>query len=392
FATTRGNRIVGGQDAEEGAAPYQVSIQTAWRSNICGGVILSRRWVVTAGHCALDFNLEDLRIVVGTNERLVPGQLLYPDQAIVHSMYDIPAVYANDIGLFHLNDSIVFNERTKPVELSTEYPPVGATVTLTGWGAPELNWPAMERLQTIDLTVMDHAACKAAWDGSDGVDVGHICTFTKAGEGSCNGDSGGPLMWQNKLVGVVNWGAPCAVGKPDMHANIVYYTEWIQWQKPNASYFVEEHYVHCNYNYPDYHNDIALIRLNDSIVWNEVTQPIDLPTAPPVNGSHLLLTGWGSTYFGSDTPDVLQQASLTYVDYKTCQEVMGGDPFNGYGHICTLTDEGQGACHGDSGGPVVADRVLYGLVNWGYPCAVGYPDSYASTYFYRDWIQRTMSQ
>ncbi|XP_062124238.1 LOW QUALITY PROTEIN: chymotrypsin-1 [Drosophila sulfurigaster albostrigata] len=225
---TYGNRIVGGQDAEEGAAPYQVSIQTAWRTNICGGVILDDRWILTAGHCALDFNLADLRIIVGTNERLVPGQILFPDEAIVHSCYDIPAIYTNDIGLFHLNDSIVFNERTQPVQLSREYPPAGATVTLTGWGAPELNWPAMEKLQTINLTVIDHADCKALWDGTDSVDIGHICTFTKEGEGSCNGDSGGPLMWENKLVGLVNWGAPCAVGKPDMHANTIYYTEWIR--------------------------------------------------------------------------------------------------------------------------------------------------------------------
>lgn len=222
------NRIVGGQDAEEGAAPYQVSIQTLWRTNICGGVILNHQWILTAGHCCLDFNLAELRIVVGTNERLNPGQILYPDKAIVHSMYDIPAMYANDIGLFHLKDSIVFNERTQPVQLSTEYPPVGATVVMTGWGAPELNWPSAEKLQTINLKIMDHSACKAAWDDSDGVDIGHICTFTREGEGACNGDSGGPIMWENKLVGVVNWGAPCAVGKPDMHANTIYYMDWIR--------------------------------------------------------------------------------------------------------------------------------------------------------------------
>lgn len=222
------NRIVGGQEAEEGAAPYQVSIQTTWRTNICGGAILSDRWIVTAGHCALDFSLEDLRIIVGTNERLVPGQILFPDQAIVHSMYDIPAMYANDIGLFHVNDSIVFNERTQIVELGTENPPTGANVTMTGWGSPELNWPPMERLQTINLTIIDHAECKAAWDGNEGVDIGHICTFTKEGEGACNGDSGGPVMWEGKLVGVVNWGAPCAVGKPDMHASTVYYRDWIR--------------------------------------------------------------------------------------------------------------------------------------------------------------------
>lgn len=225
-----GNRIVGGQLAEEGVAPYQVSIQTLWKTHICGGVILNTRWILTAGHCANGFGVEVLQIIVGTNERLKPGQIVYPDEAIVHSMYDIPAFYANDIGLFHLKDDIVFNERTQPVQLSTEYPPVGATVILTGWGARGLNWAPEELLQTINLTVIDHGDCRRIWEDTDSVDIGHLCTFTRAGEGACNGDSGGPIMWENKLVGLVNWGAPCAVGKPDMQANTVYYLDWIRSQ------------------------------------------------------------------------------------------------------------------------------------------------------------------
>ncbi|XP_068153293.1 chymotrypsin-1 [Drosophila tropicalis] len=222
------NRIVGGQEAEEGAAPYQVSIQTAWRTHFCGGVILSDRWILTAGHCAKDFNIADVRVAVGTNDRLSPGQLLFPDEIRVHCMYDVPAIYNNDIGLIHLNESIIFNERTQIVELSHQEPPAGATVTLTGWGAPELNWPTMERLQTINLTIIDHEECREAWDYHEGIDIGHLCTLTRDGEGACSGDSGGPLMWEGKLVGLVNWGRPCGVGMPDMYANTIYYRDWIR--------------------------------------------------------------------------------------------------------------------------------------------------------------------
>lgn len=197
---------------------------------------------------------------------------------------------------------------------------------------------------------------------------------------------GGSIIGERHVVTA----AHCVYGYNPTYLRVV--TGTVEWANPDAKYFVEEYWVHCNYNYPQYHNDIALIRLNDSIVWNEYTKPALLPDTPLANGSQLLLTGWGSTFFGSDTPDVLQQATLTYVDYPSCQEIMGGDPSNGYGHICTLTDQGQGACHGDSGGPVAANGTLYGVVNWGHPCAIGYPDSYASTYFYRDWIRRTMSE
>ncbi|GLD46108.1 transmembrane protease serine 11D-like protein [Lates japonicus] len=44
------SRIVGGQEAPEGAWPWQVSIQIVSRHH-CGGTILNSLWVLTATHC-----------------------------------------------------------------------------------------------------------------------------------------------------------------------------------------------------------------------------------------------------------------------------------------------------------------------------------------------------
>lgn len=69
--------------------------------------------------------------------------------------------------------------------------------------------------------------CRKIFGGRN-VDDSHICTLTRVGEGACNGDSGGPLVLGNQVVGVVNFGVPCALGYPDAFAKVSYLYDWVQ--------------------------------------------------------------------------------------------------------------------------------------------------------------------
>lgn len=46
-----GLKVVGGEDALEGSAPYQVSLQSIEKRHNCGGAIVHKRFILTAGHC-----------------------------------------------------------------------------------------------------------------------------------------------------------------------------------------------------------------------------------------------------------------------------------------------------------------------------------------------------
>lgn len=220
-------RMAGGHDAVEGAHPYQVSLQTVYKEHFCGGAILDEYWVVTAAHCVTGWNPAYLRVVTGTNQYKVPGETYHVESVKIHCNYDRP-MYHNDIALLKMKDPIQFNAKTQKIE----YDPIplqkDEEVTLTGWGSAVLFGKYPDNLQSLQLKFVPHEDCVALLKNDPAVDIGHICTFSKAGEGTCHGDSGGPLVRDGKLVGIVNWGEPCATGVPDMQASISYYHDFIR--------------------------------------------------------------------------------------------------------------------------------------------------------------------
>ncbi|XP_049542443.1 chymotrypsin-2-like [Anopheles darlingi] len=229
------NRVVGGQDAEESSAPYQISLQLADRGHFCGGSILNERWILTAAHCIKEIDAADLEVLAGTNNLKEGGQRYRVDRLFSHSRYNRPQFH-NDIALVHLAAPIQFSSKVKSIEYSEQALPANVTVRLTGWGMLDVWGPSPTQLQTIDLRTLTNKDCKAKLMlNPHNVDIGHVCTLTKQGEGACNGDSGGPLVFGNKLVGVVNFGMPCATGMPDMFARVSYYHDWIRTTIANNS-------------------------------------------------------------------------------------------------------------------------------------------------------------
>lgn len=133
-------------------------------------------------------------------------------------------------------------------------------------------------------------------------------------------------------------------------------------------------------------NDVALIKLAQPASGNiEFISLGNIPDKVPA-----LLSGWGLTSSGS--PNQLQWINLNVIDYNACKSYWGN--YVSVNQVCTLNGIGQGFCYGDSGGPLVYNGKEVGIVsfiNKEVGCAKGFPDVYARTASYANWITQTMS-
>ncbi|KAG7202864.1 hypothetical protein KM043_010014 [Ampulex compressa] len=217
-------KIVGGMKANDGQYPYQASLRYKNR-HFCGGSVLNKRWILTAAHCLSNFNDTTIGVVLGSNTLDKGGEEYRSEQIMGHPQYSSTLV-RNDIGLIKLDKDIVFSDKVKPIDLPMEdftkddYPAM-----LSGWGTTSYPGNTPNELHHIQLTVIDQKSCLNA---SIRVTKDNICTLNKQGEGACHGDSGGPLVADDKQIGVVSWGIPCARGRPDVFTRVYSYVDWIK--------------------------------------------------------------------------------------------------------------------------------------------------------------------
>uniref|UniRef100_A0A1B0FGH4 Lectizyme n=1 Tax=Glossina morsitans morsitans TaxID=37546 RepID=A0A1B0FGH4_GLOMM len=164
-------------------------------------------------------------------------------------------------------------------------------------------------------------------------------------------------------------------------------------QKVNTtqSSIAEKLVVHRRYVSFSVQYDIGLIKLKDEFKLNEyAVAAISLPKSAPVDGLECTLLGWGRMYQNGPLPDAVLYVSLDLLTYKSCKQrliiinegnICGWDPNNNM----------KGACNGDSGGPLICDDCVTGIVSYGMDCDVGVPDAYTNVHYFLKWIKKNMA-
>lgn len=88
-------------------------------------------------------------------------------------------------------------------------------------------------LQSVTLPVVEREKCKE-WYAGFYYEVleDQLCVGTYEGlVGGCSGDSGGPMVVNNKIVGVASWADLCArPHHPTVYSSVPYHKDWIEQQ------------------------------------------------------------------------------------------------------------------------------------------------------------------
>lgn len=230
-------RIVGGDPAPDDAWPstVQVFVKIApGEYNFCGGTLIDKGWVLTAGHCVVDENDKPrsyaaFQVLIGTQLlSSSEGELVDVTNVYLHPGFytDGFGVPRNDIALLEL--SIDSDVETLPLVSSS--PAVGTMATVVGWGLTDPDMKDLsETLREVDLPIVSNSTCNTVYNGL--ISDSEMCAgYVNGGKDACLGDSGGPLMVEQggiyRQAGIVSVGAGCAETY-GVYTRVSAYLAWI---------------------------------------------------------------------------------------------------------------------------------------------------------------------
>ncbi|XP_075168452.1 kappaTry [Haematobia irritans] len=228
-------RIVGGRETDITKYPFTVSIRyrttpnDAYRHQ-CAGAIYSERVVITAAQCLVDIGAtEKLMVVAGANSRTGLDGILYPAlKWIAHESYSSWTV-DYDIGIIIIDDKFDFSHlKISPISIKESRPIEGRLANVVGWGYREEYGPSSLNLEEVQVPIVNSDVC-TNYHGPGEITERMICAgYASGGMDSCYGDTGGPLVFNGELVGLVSWGRGCARPNfPSVYTYVYSLKKWI---------------------------------------------------------------------------------------------------------------------------------------------------------------------
>ncbi|GAB6027777.1 hypothetical protein CHUAL_002012 [Chamberlinius hualienensis] len=235
-------RIIGGDDAGFAHFPWQALIRIG--SSRCGGSLVNRFYIITAGHCVARAKAPQVLVILGDYELKSQSEPLESEfyrvvDIQVHPRFEFtPQADRYDVAVLRLDRPVEYQPHITPICLPRKDESFeGMVGYVAGWGATEPGSKLRpSALQVVDVPIITNSLCEL-WHREKGIGVRifpeMMCAgYRGGGKDSCQGDSGGPLMVNRQgvwyLIGIVSAGFSCAQqNQPGIYHRIAYTAEWL---------------------------------------------------------------------------------------------------------------------------------------------------------------------
>ncbi|XP_063832275.1 trypsin, alkaline B-like [Ostrinia nubilalis] len=248
-ATLASQRISGGSPTDVENVPWiaQVDFHLHYTGSwyqLCAASILNSRFVLSSAQCFSGYFYapEYRRIRAGATYRNAGGVLVNVERAYTHPSFDLyqageARTPDGDIAVVKLSDVLYLSPTIQQslIIYQDAVFPENVPVVQAGWGRmSESGYDPSPVLLETQVYTINREYCQARYSELFEEDVpfitdNMICAGAPGGgRGACAQDEGGPLYYDNVLIGIISFNNECGNSTyPDVHTRVASYTNWI---------------------------------------------------------------------------------------------------------------------------------------------------------------------